>query len=97
MGRSRDLHQGILARIELALGDRSWSWLSSKSGIPRSTLASQKGKPRFSVDVLVLIANALDRDVAYFLPPTTRHPVRGATSDVLDKIRDLLEQLDASA
>lgn len=66
--RGRDLHAFILSRVRERLGDRSWSWLADEAGIPRTTLITQASRPRFSVDVLVNVAHALDRDVAYFLP-----------------------------
>jgi CI repressor-like protein len=64
----RELHEHILAQIEHRLGHRSWKWLAEQSGVPRTTLITQADRPRFSVDVLVRIAGALERDVEYFLP-----------------------------
>ena len=69
MGNGRDLHTHIRTRIEFALDGRSWSWLARKCGVPQSTLASQKGKPRFTLGVLVSVANALERPITDFLPP----------------------------
>ena len=69
MGPPHELHRHVRLRIELALSKRSWNWLSQETGVPQSTLASQAGKPKFSLEVLVLVARALDRDIRYFLPP----------------------------
>ena len=73
----RELHRHVLMRIELALGERSWSWLARETGVPQSTLASQLARPKFSLDILVRVASALDRDVSYFLP---RSNESGSTS-----------------
>lgn len=54
--------------MQAALKDRSWNWLAQESGVPQSTLATQLGKPKFSVDVLVRVSVALGKDIAYFLP-----------------------------
>lgn len=85
--RNRELdrvHQHILTRVELALGRRTWSWLAREAGIPQSTLATQAGKPRFSIGVLVSVARALEKDISYFLPPIDI-PVDEASEDVGDK------------
>lgn len=64
----RQVHVEIRNRIERALGNRNWSWLAARSGVPPSTLSNQRLRPRFSIDVLVAIADALERPVAEFLP-----------------------------
>lgn len=86
----RELHRFILERIELALGRRSWRWLSDETGIPQSTLATQRSKPKFSVDVLIAIANALDRPVTYFLPEA-EHLEIGPAVDALEQIQRIIE------
>ena len=91
MNRSRELHTHIRMRIELGLGDRSWSWLSRAADVPQSTLASQAAKPKFSVQVLLRVASALERDVNYFLPDTMRtEPGGGAAEDAIDRIADII-------
>lgn len=72
---SRELHEHILRRVEHRLNGRSWAWLSRETGIPRSTLVTQAGHPKFSVEVLVKVASALERDPGFFLPPA-RTPSR---------------------
>lgn len=71
MAHPRDLHRHIRRQIELGLGARSWNWLAKASGVAQSTLATQAGKPKFSVDVLIRVAAALDREVDFFLPDST--------------------------
>ena len=94
MSRSRELHQHVRARIELALGGRSWRWLSTAAAIPYSTLAEQAAKPKFSLDVLVAVAEVLERDIAYFLPHASLAEVRRtASDDALDRIRRILAEL----
>ncbi len=66
LNNANQLHTYIRARIEQALGGRSWNWLSRTAGIPQSTLASQVAKPRFSVDVLLLVATALEKDLNHY-------------------------------
>lgn len=56
----RTVHTRILASIEHALGERSWQWLADEAGVPQSTLSTQVGKPKFSLDVLYRICCALD-------------------------------------
>lgn len=85
--RNQDLdriHQHILGRVEEALGRRTWSWLAREAGIPQSTLATQAGKPRFSIGVLVSIARALEKDMSYFLPPVDQ-PLTGMAEDDVDQ------------
>ena len=69
MTTGQQLHEYVRDRIELALGPRSWSWLARQTGIPSSTLGSERNKPKFSLEVVLLVAEALDRDLSYFLPP----------------------------
>lgn len=94
MNSTRQFHARIRTRIELALGARSWSWLSRTAGVPQSTLASQSAKPKFSVDVLLRIAMALEKDVTYFLPVSGdgRSPTTDV-EDVLTQIDDLIQHL----
>ena len=78
-------------RIELGLGDRSWSWLSRATGVPQSTLASQVAKPKFSVHVLLRVASVLERDVNYFLPDAMRPEPGGcAAEDAINRIADII-------
>jgi len=65
----RSIHVLALGRIESALNGRPWSWLSEKSGVPQSTLSAQINRPKFTVDVLVAIADALEMSVADLLAP----------------------------
>jgi hypothetical protein len=68
-GHACRLHEYIRARIENALGRRSWAWLAKATGPPKSTLMEQASKPRFSLVTLIRIARVLDENVNYFLPP----------------------------
>ena len=68
MKTGRELHEYIRDRIELALGPRSWNWLARQTGVARSTLEYERKKPHFSLDILLLIAGALKRDLGFFLP-----------------------------
>lgn len=82
---SREMHEDIKRRIEEQLGSRTWSWLANASGVPQSTLASQAARPKFSLDVLVKLASALDVNVALLLPdwvvtPGKKPPGRAAAS-----------------
>jgi hypothetical protein len=91
VNQPRELHTHIRMRIELGLGNRSWSWLSRTAGVPQSTLASQAGKPKFSVQVLLRVASALEKDVNYFLPDEMRQdPGGGAAEDAIDRIADII-------
>jgi transcriptional regulator with XRE-family HTH domain len=91
MSVTRQLHGHILMRVQLALGRRSWSWLAREAGVPQSTLASQAAKPKFSVEVLVRIATALDRPITYFLPgPEANDAVKRAADDALAQIEDII-------
>lgn len=83
MLKGRDLHLHILSRVEEELGSRSWNWLAEQAGVPQSTLATQVGKPKFSVDVLVKIAQALEVDLGHFFP-TRGDLVQGSLDDADD-------------
>ena len=98
MGRLDELHGCIRDRIDLALGGRSWRWLACEAGIPQSTLASQASKLRFSVAVLVAVADALQRPVTYFVPSASDVGT-GTTqqADALRQIAEILEQANALA
>ena len=79
--------------IELALGTRSWSWLSRAAGVPQSTLWSQAAQPKFSVHVLLRVASALEKDVNYFLPEAMRtEPRSAAAEDAIDRIADIISR-----
>ena len=91
MSATRQLHGHILTRIELALGQRPWSWLAREAGVPQSTLVSQAAKPKFSVEVLLRIAMALDRPITYFLPACGANDVvKRAADDALAQIEDII-------
>lgn len=70
----RDLHEYIRGQIEERLGRRTWTWLAEQAGIPQSTLATQLAKPKFSVDVLVRIAEALEIRLGELFPPHDELP-----------------------
>ena len=65
---NKDLHAEIRSRIKTELGVRTWSWLAQASGVPPSTLSNQVNRPRFTLDVLVRIADALGKNLSHFLP-----------------------------
>lgn len=65
---SRELHFQIRSQIETELGERTWGWLAQASGVPASTLSNQVNRPKFSLDVLSRIADALGKDITYFFP-----------------------------
>ena len=93
VNRTNQLHAHIRTRIELALGSRSWSWLSRTAGVPQSTLASQAAKPKFSVHVLLGVAAALEKDVNYFVPEVMRvESCGGVAEDAIDRIADIISQ-----
>ncbi len=64
----RDRHACIVARIDQLLDGRSWRWLSKKTGIPQSTLATQKRR-WFTEPVLARIARALGVGLNDLFPP----------------------------
>lgn len=70
--RDRALHEHVRGEIERRLGPRSWNWLADQAGVPRSTLATQRLKPRFSLTVIVRVASVLDIPVQVLLPPIER-------------------------
>lgn len=63
----RDRHAMIVFRIEELLEDRSWRWLANESGVPQSTLATQKLR-WFTEPVLARIAEALGVSVGVLFP-----------------------------
>lgn len=88
------LHSFIRDRIETRLRGRSWAWLARQAGIPQSTLATQKSIPKFSIATLVSVAEALEEEVSFFLPPAhsieaDRH--RAAIDEIERIVRDLRE------
>lgn len=62
------LHKYVKNRIDATLGSRTYSWLAQASGVPQSTLSNQLNRPKFSLEVLVRVAVALQRPVRDFLP-----------------------------
>lgn len=96
--RSRELHAHIRAKILLAKGDRSWNQLAKDAGVPHSTLATQAARPRFSLDVLLRLAGALDREPSYFLPVPIQTPSRASPeADALAHIRMILDRVSEPA
>lgn len=93
----RELHQFILDRLEQRLGDRSWSWLARASGVPRTTLVTQASRRRFSVEVLVKVATALDEDVGHFLPSDDRASDRAEAEAALRRLKRFVRELDRPA
>lgn len=85
----RAVHHKIRDRIDRALGPRSWAWLSRASGVPQSTLASQRVRPKFSIEVLLAVAEALERPVTYFLDVEDR---RTTDERALDEIEASLRR-----
>lgn len=67
MLQAREYHLRVRQKVLEALGDRSWKWLSEQSGVPQSTLSTQVTRPRFSIEVLLRLAAALEKDVSFFL------------------------------
>jgi hypothetical protein len=64
----RRLHEHIRARIEVAMAGRPLTWLVESSGVPQSTLSGQMLRSKFSLEVLLRVAEALEKDLAFFLP-----------------------------
>ena len=66
-----DLHDGhrkaIHGRIIRLLGERSQAWLAEKSGISTSTLSHQLTTQRFTLELLIAIAEPLGVDVGYLI------------------------------
>lgn len=86
----RDLQVFVRDRIDRALGVRSWSWLARATRVPQSTLAAQRGKPRFSLDVLVSVAEALGRPLSDFLPADDPAIRAGNPTGLLRELYDLI-------
>lgn len=81
-------------RIQLALAGRSWKWLAGAAGIQYSTLATQRGRPKFSISTLVAVAEALGRDVRYFLPQDLPSGGASPSEDALEQIRRILDSVE---
>jgi len=47
--------------------------------VPQSTLSNQLSRPRFSLKVLLHVANALEKDLSFFIPET--YPKRAFDDD----------------
>ena len=86
MRSGRRIHAHIKSRIEAALCGRSVQWLTEESGVPQSTLAGQMASPKFSLDVLLKVAAALEEDITYFLPDEVLAAPRPPLDDTLSKI-----------
>jgi len=70
--------------------------LAAEADLPRSTLVSQVYRRKFSVDVLVSVAHALEADVAAFLPPElSGHPPEDATVRARRALQTLESYLEA--
>lgn len=65
--RGKELHEFISAQIDRRLGTRSWAWLARESDVPRSTLMTQKARPKFSLEVVVSVADTLGCELADLL------------------------------
>jgi hypothetical protein len=92
MSSNRRLHAQVRERIERALCGRSVSWLAAASGVPQSTLASQMAKPKFSLDVLVRVARALEEDLAYFLSTEQKTHHAPSAQCVLSDLEAVIEK-----
>lgn len=85
----------ILKRMLTALGDRSWNWLATETGIPQSTLYNQyaKSPPAFTIETLVLAAPVLKKPLVWFLPGT---PEIEADAAAFREIADLIRKTEHS-
>jgi len=89
----RALHQHVKDRINEVLGRRPQSWLADEAGVPQSTLSGQMNRLRFSLDVLVRVAAALDRHVADFLPDSRPLPEQSQQAErLIEELEELLLQ-----
>lgn len=61
-------HVEIRTRIETMLRGRTWRWLAQASGVPPSTLSNQLARPKFTIDVLYRLAEALECQAIDLLP-----------------------------
>lgn len=86
--RGRELHEFILAQVERRLGPRSWAWLAREADVPRSTLMTQKGRPKFSVDVVASVADALDCELSDLVP--SRGVAKPHATQLLAELQALL-------
>jgi len=84
---SRELNAHVHQEIVRALGGRSWAWLARESGVPQSTLADQARVGRFSLYVLIQVAQALGRHLYHFLPPEVLPGTLGDPGFLLDQLR----------
>ncbi len=50
-------------------------------------MGSERNKPRFSLEVLLLVAEALDRDLSYFLPPDA--PINAGANGTAARVAQL--------
>jgi len=92
----RLIHEFIRDRIQTVLGERSWAWLARESGLPQSTLATQKAIPKFSVATLLAVSEALEVPPSYFFPPRpTVLPDPDPERDLLDELEDLIRRRKA--
>jgi hypothetical protein len=69
--KGRTLHEYVLAQVGRRLGGRSWAWLAREAEVPRSTLMTQKARPKFTVEVVVRVADALRCEVGDLMPRPT--------------------------
>lgn len=96
MVNSRCLHDHIKAKILSALSGRPLSWLAEKSGVPQSTLSTQMLRPKFSLEVLLKVSAALERDITDFLPePQVRAAATPGSEELLQDVERLLEAIRA--
>ena len=61
------LHRAIYGRIVQQLAGRPQSWLCRESGVPETTLSYQLRNQKFTVEVLVSVADTLGVEVGWLL------------------------------
>lgn len=90
--RGRTLHLYVRERILSVLGDRPLKWLASSAGVPTSTLSAQLLRPKFSLEVVVRVADALGLDPCELLPPSHSQPAI-SRADLVQQIVRLAHEL----
>ena len=94
--QGRQLHEFILTQIERRLGDRTWAWLARDAQVPRSTLMTQKGRPKFSVEVILRVAGSLDCAIEDLLP-SPGQPGGRRGRGLIRELHDAVAARDAGA
>jgi len=82
-----ELHAVIRDRIDTARGRLSLNKLAKSAGVPYATLHDQFSRPKFSIDVLVALAAALDTDLAELISEPDSASSRGGTGSRLSDCR----------